>query len=381
MNAPSHARLVPYQRPWLPALEQVAAYYRLAEEARFYSNGGPCVRLLEERLSARLGGVHCVALANCTLAIALGLRAALAAPDGARRLVATPSYTFTAAACAIRWAGYEPLFVDVEPAGWQMAAGALDDALDAHAAELVGVLGASTFGTPAAAALVEAWRSSAAAHGVPLLVDSAAAFGAVDDGGIAAGARGDVEVFSFHATKPFAIGEGGLLVTVDAELAGRVRRLANFGLDRVTRTSEETGINATLSELAAATGLAMLDAFDGQLARRQARADALRGELRDLPLEWQAGSGRSTWQVVPVLAPDGSTRDAVLAACAQAGVETRTPFDPPLHRHRAFAGAPRHGELRVSEALGERTVALPMANDLRPDELALIAAAVRAGAA
>ncbi len=160
-----------------------------------------------------------------------------------------------------------------------------------------------------------------------------------------------------------------------------MRRLANFGLDRVTRTSEETGVNATLSELAAATGLAMLDAFDGQLARRQARADALRGELRDLPLEWQAGSGRSTWQVVPVLAPDGSTRDAVLAACAQAGVETRTPFDPPLHRHRAFAGAPRHGELRVSEALGARTVALPMANDLRPDELALIAAAVRAGAA
>ena len=110
-------RSVPYQRPWLPPGDRILEYYRLAEEARFYSNGGPCVQLLEQRLSERLGGVHCVVLANCTLAIALALRAAL---DGPGRLVATPAYTFTATACAIRWAGFEPLFVDVEPDGWQL---------------------------------------------------------------------------------------------------------------------------------------------------------------------------------------------------------------------------------------------------------------------
>jgi dTDP-4-amino-4,6-dideoxygalactose transaminase len=371
--------VVPYQRPWVPSPERILAHYRRADEARFYANGGPCARLLEERLGERLGGAHCVLIANCTLAIAVGLRAALAPPEGSRRLVATPAYTFTATACAIRWAGYEPLFVDVEPAGWQLDPAALDEALEARNGEVAGVLGCSTFGTPAAAALIGAWRATAAAHGVPMLLDSAAAFGAHDDGGSPAGARGETELFSFHATKPFAIGEGGLLATPDLELAERARRLTNFGIDTATGTSAETGVNAKLSELAAAAGLAMLEAFDVQFARRRANAEALRAALAGLPLGWQQGAGESGWQVVPVRTPDAAARDGVRRAAAAAGVMVRAPFDPPLHRHPAFAGAPRHGELPVSEDLAARTVALPMANDLRPEEREIVATVVRQG--
>ena len=61
---------------------------------------------------------------------------------------------------------------------------------------------------------------------------------------------------------------------------------------------------------------------------------------------------------------DEPARDAARAAAAAAAVEVRAPFDPPLHRHPAFAGAPRHGDLAASDALGRRTLALPMANDL-----------------
>lgn len=367
---------VRYQRPWLPPAERVLEYYRLAEAARYYSNGGPCVRELESRLSARLGGAECVTVANCTLAIVLALQAV---GDPGRRLVATPAYSFTATACAIQAAGFEPLFVDVDPESWQLDADELAAALDGHAGEVAAVLGCSTFGTPPAADVRAAWRSAADAHGVPLVLDSAAAFGAVDDAGRAAGTAGDVELFSFHATKPFAIGEGGLLVTTDAALASRVRALQNFGLDPVTRVSVEPGTNAKLSELAGACGLAMLDAFDEQLGRRRACVRDLRAALDGLPVGWQAGAEGSTWQVAPITVAEPGRRAGILTAAEAAGVEVRTPFDPPLHRHPAFAGAARHGSLAVSDALGARTVALPMANDLTADELARIAGAVRRG--
>lgn len=365
---------VRYQRPWLPPAERVLEYYRLAEEARYFSNGGPCVRELETRLGARLGGVECVTVANCTLAIVIALRALC---DPRRRLIATPAYSFTATACAVEAAGFEPLFVDVDAESWQMDGAELAAALEAHAGEVAGVLGSSTFGTPPTAGTRAAWRATAEAHDVPLVLDSAAAFGAVDDEGRAAGTAGEVELFSFHATKPFAIGEGGLLVTADPELAARVRRLQNFGLDPVTRVSVETGTNAKLSELAGACGLAMLDAFDEQLGLRRGCARELRDALDGLPVAWQAGADGSTWQVAPVRVRDAASRAAVLAAAAATGVEVRTPFDPPLHRHPAFAGARRHGTLPVSDELGARTVALPMANDLTADELARIAGAVR----
>ncbi|HEY4095234.1 MAG TPA: aminotransferase class I/II-fold pyridoxal phosphate-dependent enzyme [Baekduia sp.] len=367
---------VPYQRPWLPPADAVLAYYRRAEDVRHYSNGGPCARLLEERISKRLGGAACLSFANCTQAISTALTAVAGRPGPEdARLVATPAYTFTATACAIVAAGFEPLFVDVEPAGWQLDPAALEAALAERPGAVAAVLACSTYGTPGTAEQLAAWTASAARHGVPLLVDSAAAFGAADDAGVPTGARGATELFSFHATKPFAIGEGGLLATPDAELERAARSLQNFGLDPVTRLSTAIGVNAKLSELAAATGLAMLDAYDEQLGARRERVAALRSGLDGAPLEWQRGAGASTWQVVPVVAADVVTRDAIMARAEAAGVQVRSPFDPPLHGHPAFAGAAR-GPLPVSEDLARRTVALPMANDLTADEIAQVVAVV-----
>src|SRR5437016_4857766 len=104
--------VVRYQHPELPSLDEVAPYYALAEEAAWYSNGGPCATMLADRLADYVGGgVHCLPVANCTLGLMVALRAAAAEPDAGRPLVVTPSFTFAATACAIVWAGFEPLFV------------------------------------------------------------------------------------------------------------------------------------------------------------------------------------------------------------------------------------------------------------------------------
>ncbi len=353
-----------YQRPEPPPLSDIARYYALAEDARFYSNGGPCHERLADRLTAYVGGGSCVPVGNCTLGLMAALRVLCGTPEPARSLIAVPALTFTATACAIRWSGFEPLFVDVEPASWQMDPGALAQALDRHAGAVAGVMGTSTFGTAAPPAMRAGWRRACGAQGVPLLVDSAAGFGARDEDDRPLGAQGETEVFSFHATKPFAVGEGGAVIAPDADVAHRLERLINFGLDPNTRTSTVVGLNAKMSELHAATALAMLDRFPASLSRRRATAADLQTRFAHHPLTYQRGSERSTWQVLPVLVPGADDRTRVLDAAERLRIEVRTGFDPPLHRHPAFADAPVAGELTVTEQLAARMVCLPMANSL-----------------
>jgi len=358
-----------YQRPELPPLDDIARYYALAEDARFYSNGGPCHQRLAARLADYLGDVTVVPVSNCTVGLMAALREVCGEPVAGRNLVAVPSLTFTATACAIRWAGFEPLFIDVEPDSWQLSPAALAAALDVRPGEVAGVMGCSTFGTAPPEAVRDGWREVAAANGAPLLLDSAAGFGARDERGRRIGALGETEVFSFHATKPFAIGEGGAVATGDPELARRLAQVINFGIDPTSRTSMTAGFNAKLSELHCAAGLAMLDRFDDALARRRATAAGLRERFRALPLAYQSGAESSTWQVFQLAVPDAARRARVLELAQAHHIEVRAGFDPPLHRHPAFADAPVSGPLAVTDDLAARMLTLPMANSLGPRQV------------
>ena len=363
-----------FQRPELPALAEVAPYYELAEQARYFANGGPCQQLLEQRLQDLLGG-SCILTASGTAGLLIALRGALGPASG--RPVITPSFTFAATACAIEWAGFRPLFVDIEPRGWHLDPEELERALRLHP-DTAGVLACSTFGTPPPRWVREAYRELCARAGVPLLFDSAAAFGSLDDQGILAGSAGDTEVFSFHATKPFAIGEGGLVVTHDERLAEQLRALANFGMPPGARVAQfGVGLNAKLCELGAATGLAMLDRFPGVLARRRAAARSVQEAIGSDRIRYQDGSGDSTWQIMQLLVPDAPARERLLQLAGRDRIQARGYFDPPLHQQGAFVSAGRVGGLPVTNALSPRMVSLPMANDLTSDEATRIAAIVR----
>jgi dTDP-4-amino-4,6-dideoxygalactose transaminase len=174
----------------------------------------------------------------------LGLRALVGVSGGRRREVLMPSFTFAATINAVLWAGLEPVFLDVEEHSWHLDPARLEHALAIRGGSVAAVLACSTFGVPPSAAHRAAWEDAARAAGVPLLVDSAAGFGATGDDGQVLGRQGDVEVFSFHATKPFAIGEGGLVTTNNDEIAHRMIRLTNFGFEGGL-VDTDVGLNAT----------------------------------------------------------------------------------------------------------------------------------------
>jgi dTDP-4-amino-4,6-dideoxygalactose transaminase len=366
-----------FQRPTLPSGEAIEGYLALAREKRWFSNFGPCSELLQARLSEATGR-PCVPVSNATV----GLMVAIAAlrPEAASGAdeALVPSFAFAASAQAAVWNGLQPVFVDVDPHHWHLDPESLELALEARTGRVALAIALSSFGVPPPGPVRERWEAVCKQAGVPLLVDSAAGYGGVSVDGVRIGAQGDIEIVSFHALKPVSAGEGGAVFCRDEQLAQRVAHLANFAFDEHHQVTRPDGLNAKLSEPAAAIALASLDELATSLATRRRHAMKM---LKLLPrdFEQQAENERGTWQFVPVAAPDPQTRAAVLEEAARRQIGLRTYYDP-LHLMPAFADSPRADDLTATEELGDRMLSLPMALDLEDAEISAIAEMVHAGA-
>jgi dTDP-4-amino-4,6-dideoxygalactose transaminase len=362
---------VPFQRPSFPPIDEIEKYFALSRDEGWYSNSGPCHDLLAERASALLGDRRVVPVSSAGIGLIVALRALVADGSGPARQVVVPSFTFAATAAAIVWCGLEPVFCDIETEGWHLCPARLRELLAARDGQVAAVLACSAFGTPPSDEVVRAWRAAADEAGIPLFVDSAAGFGA---GPLAAAP--DAEVFSMHATKPLAVGEGGLVALADDEVAAMVRTLINHGIGE-DHQAVVVGLNGKLDEWHAATALAALDSLPNRLARRRDAAAAMRHDLRDSGLRFQALAERSPTQFLPALAPSASRRDEVLARATSLGVELRTYYSP-LHLSPAYERCDRGDALVVTTEVAERMLSLPMADDLSEAEQAQVVACLRA---
>jgi dTDP-4-amino-4,6-dideoxygalactose transaminase len=365
-----------FQRPSLPSAAAIEAYLQLARDEQWFSNFGPCCRLLQERLAQRTG-CYAIPVANATLGLMVAIAALRRRTSDRATDALVPSFAFAASAQAAIWNGLEPVLLDIDPAHWHAAPHAVEQALAERKGKVGVVIALSSFGTPPPPDVRTAWEHSCADAGVPLLVDSAAGFGAAAADGTPIGAQGHAEVVSFHAVKPLAIGEGGAIFTRDGGLAAELRSRIEFGFDEGRTATQRHALNAKLSEPSAAIALAALDQLDAGLAARQAAASRI---VDRLPPGFcaQEGHEHGTWQFVPVTAPSARARDAVLAASRDA-VEIRTYYEP-LHRMPAFASSPRAGTLTVTEDVSERMLSLPMAADLTDAEIETIVGGLAATA-
>ena len=356
---PPETALVPIARPRLPARAAIAPYLDRIDAARWYANHGPLVRELETRLAARLGERTAVTtVANGTVALTLALQAAGAKPG---TLCLMPAWTFVATAHAAMAAGLTPYFVDVDPQSWLLDPGAACAAIASAPAEVGAVMPVAAFGR---APDLAAWRDVADGTGLPVIVDGAAAFDALQ------GAPVPVTV-SLHATKTVAAGEGGYVACEDHDLIDRVRKLAAFGFSG-SRISQLPATNAKMSEYAAAVALASLDAWPADRARFALTAQRLRAALALTPeIAFQPGWG-AEWvsSVCVVGVPDGAAAEMAKAMAAMQ-VETRDWWGAGCHRQPAFASCPRTS-LPVTDQLAAATLGLPYFIDLEEDASARI---------
>lgn len=348
---------IPFLRPSLVRAHSYLSLLLQIDESRFYSNFSPLNNRFEERvLLEHFGGRGSVTtVGNATLGLMLAIKA-LARPGA--RYALMPSFTFAATPLAAIWCGLEPWFVDIDPRSWCMDEAKLDAALRQLGDQVAVVIPYPAFATHASLA----HYADLHRDGVPVVVDAAPGFGTTLDGvQHGAGFPGAV-VYSFHATKAFGVGEGGMVYSADTELVQRIRRLSNFGFS-AERVPEGDGLNAKISEYTAAIALTTLDAFPDKLAARRQVLGYYRKALANsrLPARgWQVQEtqGDVATQIFSLLVPPGINADAVIARLDADGIELRRYFRPACHQQAHFSRC-GHGDLPVTEEISRRIVNLP----------------------
>jgi dTDP-4-amino-4,6-dideoxygalactose transaminase len=334
-----------------PELERTLA--RVLDGGRFV--GGPLVEEFEQAWAAYCGAAYAVGCASGTDALAIALLAVGVEPGDE---VVTAANTCVPTVAAIEQAGAVPVLADADPATYTLDPGSLEAALTERTRAIVPV---HLYGR---CAEMEPILQLARTRGLKVVEDAAQAHGA-EHAGRRAGSLADAAAFSFYPTKNLgALGDAGAVVTGDADVAARARRLREYGEEERYR-SVEPGVNSRLDPLQAAVLLCKLGRLDGWNERRAELARRYRAAGLDAP------AGAHHLFVIRV--PD---REAFRARLAEAGVQTLVHYPLPVHGHPAYARLARPG-LETSERLAREVVSLPLYPELTDEEAAAV---VRAAA-
>jgi dTDP-4-amino-4,6-dideoxygalactose transaminase len=367
----TEARRIPFLRPRPARLSRCCAELAAIEASGIYSNSGPVNARFESELTTRIfaGRGGCLTVANATLGLIIAIRESTTAnPQG--RYAVMPSFTFAATAHAAIWAGLIPLFVDIDAQTWSVDPASEDEQLRRYGHEVACVVPHACFGNGID---LDRYARLARDRSVGVVVDAAASLGTLDgDGrGFGAGFRHPV-VFSMHATKPFATGEGGVIHSGDLERLGRLRTMANFGFGE-PKVATMPGLNAKLDEVGALQALVKLDEFEAVAEHRARLAALYRARLSDLQFQRAIGR-RLAYQFMPVLLPPRlrHRRAAVVSALEESGVGCRTYFSPHLAEQPYFAGIAAKADLTITQQIADGMLSLPMADDMTEDEVELV---------
>jgi perosamine synthetase len=337
---------------------------------------GPVLEDFEQELAGYLKAPHAVAVSSGTAGLHLSL---LALGIGAGDEVIVPSFTFIAAANAIRYVGAVPVFVDVDATTLNMDPSLVERLITPRTRALVVV---HTFGFPAA---LTPLLDIARRWDLRVIEDACEAIGA-EYKGQRVGTFGDAGVFAFYPNKQITTGEGGMVVAKDAAVAATVRALRNHGRKPTGNWFEhcELGYNYRLAEMNCALGLGQLRRIETILGLRASVAAGYEKQLRDvaelvLP-QLHIPDCRISWFVYVVRLAEQFTReqrDQVMRFLTERGIGCGRYFAP-IHLQDAYQSVlSAKVSLTVSEAVSERTLALPFFNHISSGQISEVCDSLR----
>lgn len=342
---------------------------------------GPAVARFERALAAYCGAEGAVAVSSGTAALHLACRALGFGPGD---VLWTSPITFVSSANCALLCGGEVDFVDIDPRTYNLCPDALADRL--AAAERAGrlprvVVPVHYAGQPCDMARI---GELAQQYGFRVVEDAAHALGAGCDGGRVGDCRfADITVFSLHPVKLVTTGEGGVLLSNDADLRRRLVELRSHGITRAADRlqaadpggwyyeQQALGFNYRMTDIQAALGASQLQRVAAFLDRRRALAMRYARLLEGLPLRlpWEDPRHVSAWHLYPVVLDGGGpVRRAVYDRMHAAGVAVQVHYIPvhtqPFYRARGF----RAGDFPRAEAFYDGVLSLPLYPDLSDAE-------------
>ncbi len=363
-------------------------YVQECLDTGWVSSVGSYVTAFEEAVARAAGKAHGVATNSGTAALHMALLCAGVEPGDA---VLCSTMTFIAPANAIRYAGAHPIFVDAEPAYWQMDPAAVRDFCEnactfdgtvlreaASGRRVRALLPVSVLGHPVDLVPL---RVIADRFGLALVEDTTESLGAsYHDRPVGAGA--DISCFSFNGNKLITTGGGGMLCTDDAAVAKRARYLTTQAKDDpIEYVHGAVGYNYRLTNIQAAMGVAQLESLDAYVAAKRDNAAFYREHLADVPgigSMPEAPWARSSFWLYTVTVDEalfGMSSRALLAKLGEAKIQAR-PLWQPMHRSPAHPGATAVGGA-VADRLCRDALSLPSSVGLTPEQRAFVVAAVR----
>ena len=351
--------LAAQRRRLRPVIDEAMA--AVLDHGQFVS--GPEVAMVEAALAERAGVNHAITCSSGTDALLLALMAEGIGPGDA---VLVPAFTFAATAGAVFLTGATPVFVDaIEATACLDLEAIAGGAAAARAAGLHprAVIGVDLFGQPAD---YDEIAKQADAEGLWVLADAAQSFGATyRDRPV--GSLGRAGATSFFPSKPLgAYGDGGAVLTDDADLARSLVSIREHGRGAERYDIERVGINGRLDTLQAAVLLTKLTIFDDELAARTRIADRYQAMLSPFVTTPVLDVARTTtWAQYTIRV---AHRAAIAADLLAHGVPTAIHYPTPLHRQPGYRDVGLvGGDLGVSERLAAEVLSLPMHPYLEPD--------------
>jgi dTDP-4-amino-4,6-dideoxygalactose transaminase len=360
--------------PWASPLAQFRAHEAAIRAAmtKVLESGvyilGEEVEGFERDFAAYCGVAHAIGVASGTDALVLALKGL---GIGAGDEVITVSHTAVATVAAILAVGATPVLVDIDPVAYTIDPSLIQSAVTPHTKA---VLAVHLYGQPAD---MEAIGALARRAGLRVIEDCAQAAGC-SERGRRVGSFGDIACFSFYPTKNLgAIGDGGAVVTGDAELAARIRRLRQYGWDE-SRKTREIGLNSRLDPLQAAILRVKLPRLDADNARRGAIARRYGEGLAGLPLTLPAVRKDASHAFhLYVVACDN--REELMAHLQRDRIGTAVHYADPVHHQSGYAEkvrTPRAG-LPATERAVARILTLPLYPELSDEQVDCVISSTR----
>jgi perosamine synthetase len=346
------------------------AYVTECLQSTWISSNGRFIGEFESRMARQTGTEHGVATANGTVALHLAMMALGLQPGDE---VIVPTLTYVATANCVAYCGATPVFADSDPDTWCVSAESVERLITPRTR---GIIPVHLYGH---ACEMGPLMDLARRHNLWVVEDCAEALGTCyEDRPV--GSWGTLGVLSFFGNKIVTTGEGGMVVTGDAELAERMRLLRGQGMAPTRRYWHPIiGYNYRMTNVEAAIGVAQMERIDQLLAHRRRLAgwyhDRLCGvSAVTLPVE-RAPATNVFW-MYSVLLERSDWRDPVMADFAQRGIETR-PFFYPVHEFPMYRGHRTDHGCPVACDLSYRGVCLPTSCRINEADADVIAGELR----
>ena len=346
---PAFERTLHVARPPQVEWSKVNRKLRKSLESGMLTNMGNVLAL--ERKISSMTGAECVSVSSATSGLMLLLKTLKV--DGH---VLMPSFTFSASAHAVAWNGLKMRFADIDGGTFCLDPDDVNERIDADCGCLFAV---PMFGVSCD---VRALQEIADDNDIPLIFDSAHAFGTKHEGRYLGGC-GDAEVFSFSPAKLVTACEGGAVSTRRKDLASAIRSSRNYG--SAGDDCEHVGLNARMTELSAIVANAQIGTVERYISHRASIERAYRSILSKVPgLSFQqvpddCVPNHQTFAMLVDPVKFGLSRDQLATALSHERIETRRYFTP-IHRLTAYKGLAQKGlDLPVTDDVHSRILVLP----------------------